>query len=268
MKVSRRSTLRWLGTSGTAAALGLFPELSVRGTNTEDQDEDGFEAVTRNLRARRMDGRELSVEFTRAQRDEHAGMLWRDLGSRGLQPALDLAYGSRVHITVDRTLAGHFMAVPFTDAGSRRAKLYYGSDAMGKRVAFATEWDAGAPGIVGVRDVNAGRARQRSTVRISAETAEIDFTDGGHKSVDLRPIHQGRRGVASVSAGPCTLNGLWCELACGTVLEWSCLYETSVVCGGLALLCPPCAVVCEIVSIVVCTVAALTSCHFVCEPCS
>ena len=79
--------------------------------------------------------------------------------------------------------------------------------------------------------------------------------------------HQGKAGLASVAAGPCSLNGLACALPCGTVVEWSCVYEFGVVCGGITALCPPCGGFCELVTIVVCTVTSIVSCYYVCHPC-
>jgi hypothetical protein len=266
MNVSRRSALRLLGSSGTAMAVGLFPELGLRGGGGEE-DDDGFEPLTRNLLTRPLRVTEIASESARARSDDEAGVLWRDLTSRGLEPDLGVAYGTRARLREDRTLAGQFLAVPFADGRDRRAKLYYGSDMLGKRVAFASEWKANAPEVIDLRDVKGGHATRRSTVKIAGEHVDVEFGDGRRKSADLTFLHQGRRGSASVAADGCSLNGLACTLACGTVIEWSCLYEFSVACVGVTAICPPCGGVCEIVAIVVCTVTSLVSCYYVCQPC-
>ena len=96
----------------------------------------------------------------------------------------------------------------------------------------------------------------------------VEFADGRRKGADLSPlIHEGKAGLASVVAGPCSLNGLACQLACGTIVEWSCIYEFSVACGGVSVICPPCGIFCELITIVVCSVSTMISCHYICEPC-
>lgn len=268
MKVSRRSALRLIGSSGTAMAVGLIPELGLTASGRGHGDDAGYENLTKNLRVRGLKDSELSTEVDRARADGKGGVLWNDLAARGLRPELQLAYGTRARLGDDGGYSGHFVAVPFASGDGRRAKLHYGVDMLGKHVAFASEWNATSPEIINVSEARGSLAYRRSTVRVAGETAVVEFADGRRKSADLSPlIHQGKAGLASVAAGPCSLNGLACVLACGTVVEWSCLYEFSVVCGGITALCPPCGGFCELVTIVVCTVTSIVSCYYVCQPC-
>lgn len=260
--------LRLIGSSGTAVAVALIPELGLTTPGRGHGDNAGYENLTKNLRVRSLKGSELSTEVDRARADARGGVLWNDLTTRGLRPEIQLAYGTRVRLGDDSGYSGHFVAVPFASGDDRRAKLYYGVDMLGKHVAFASEWHATSPEIINVSEARGSLASRRSTVRVAGETAVVEFTDGRRKSADLSPlIHQGKAGLASVAAGPCSLNGLACALACGTVVEWSCLYEFSVVCGGITALCPPCGAFCEVVTIVVCTVTTIVSCYYVCQPC-
>lgn len=268
MKVSRRSALRLIGSSGTAMAVGLIPELGLTAPGRAYGDDDGYENLTKNLRARGLKGSELSTEVDLARADAKGGVLWNALTVDGLRPEFQLAYGTRARLGNEGGYSGHFVAVPFASGDGRRAKLYYGVDMLGKHVAFASEWNATSPEIINVSEARGSLVSRRSTVRMAGETAVVDFADGRRKRADLSPlIHQGKAGLASVAADPCSLNGLACVLACGTVVEWSCLYEFSVVCGGITALCPPCGGFCELVTIVVCTVTSIVSCYYVCQPC-
>jgi hypothetical protein len=249
-------------------AVALIPELGLTRPGRGQRDDTGYENITKNLRVRRLEGGELSTEVDGARADDQGRVLWEALTSRGLRPESQLAYGTRARLGDEGGYSGYFVAIPFASGDGRRAKLHYGIDMLGKHVAFASEWQATSPEIIDVSEVRGSRPFRRSTVRVAGETAVVEFADGRLKSADLSPlIHQGKAGLASVAAGPCSVNGLACVLACGTVVEWSCVYEFSVVCGGITALCPPCGGFCELVTIVVCTVTSIVSCYYVCQPC-
>lgn len=267
MKTSRRSVLRLLGTSTATVAVGLVPELGLR-PKSPPVDDAGFERPTKNLRTRRLDSAALAGAIRRARDFDEAAALWGGLLGQGLNPDLDLAYGSEAHLASDPGLGGHFIAIPFADAENGRAKLYYGVEAGGRVKSFASLWRTDDPQHVEVRAVESDRPVRRSTIAFRDEDAIVSFADGRRKVVRTHPGHTGHgRGLASAVASPCGLNGVVCTVACELVVGLSCFAESTVVCLGVSLLCPPCGAICEVVTIVMCTVVTSYSCYYVCEPC-
>ncbi len=263
--ISRRKVLAIVaaGAGGLVAkASGIMPEIALAGEPTSSALTTTTEG---NMVIEQFDQAAIGRAIGAARADAQGRLLWAALDRDGMRPQPSFAYGARAHIKTDPQLAGHFVAVPFSDGRGRSAKLYYGLEAQGGLKTFVTRWNDVDQKTVEVLDVQAGAARRRSRVLIGADEATIDFADGTrhviHTSAGGRPP-----GLAAPSA-ECTAQGVVCAVVCGTVVGFGCWYESSVVCFGLGLLCPPCGVVCEVVSVIMCGVVVSTSCYYVCRPC-
>jgi hypothetical protein len=200
-----------------------------------------------------------------ARSDKAGRLLWAALEIDGMTAQPSLAYGSRAHLKTDPHVRGHFVAVPFADGRGRSAKLYHGLEAQGGLKSFVVRWNDVDQRTAEVFDVQSAAARRRSTVFLGTAESTIVFADGSRRVV--RPAGRGRPPGLAAPNADCGVEGVMCAISCALVVELSCLYESSVVCGGLALICPPCGAVCEVVTVIMCSVVTSYSCYYVCRPC-
>jgi len=263
--ISRRKVLSIVaaGAGGLIAkASGLMPEIALAG---EPPGSTAGTLTEGNMVIEQFDQSAVGRAIAAARADRQSRLLWAALEKDGMRPQPSLAYGSRAHIKTDPQLAGHFVAVPFIDGRGRSAKLYYGLEAQGGLKSFVTRWNDVDQKSVEVFDVQSGAARRRSKVLLGTDEATIEFADG--TSHVIRTRGQGRPPGLAAPSADCTAQGVVCAVICGTVVGFGCWYESTVVCVGLGLLCPPCGVVCEVVSVIMCGIVTSTSCYYVCRPC-
>ncbi len=263
--ISRRKVLAIIvaGVGGLATrAGGLVPEIamvrSAEGTAARDVTPGG------NLAIEQLDRAEIYRHIGEAQQQSDSRALWQLLVKDGLRPQPQLAYGARASLRSDPNLRGHFVAVPFSSGSGQSATLYQGIDAYGAPKLFATRWNDADTSTVDVFDVKAGRASRRSRVKIGANESVIELIDGTRRTVPM-PAHRGP-GLAAPSAD-CSVDGVFCALACEISVGLVCWAESLVVCAGLTPLCPPCGVICAVVTVIMCGVVTTFSCYYVCRPC-
>jgi hypothetical protein len=263
--ISRRKVLSIVaaGAGGLVAkASGLMPEIALAGETTSS----GMTSTTEgNIVIEHFDQPAIGRAIGAARADAQGRLLWAALETDGMRPQMNFAYGARAHIKTDPQLAGHYVAVPFSDRRGRSAKLYYGLEAQGGLKSFITRWNDDDQKAVEVFDVQAGVARRRSRVLIGIDEATIDFA-GGARHV-IHTTGAGRPPGFAAPSAECNAQGVVCAVVCGTVVGFGCWYESTVVCVGLGILCPPCGAVCEVISVIMCGIVASTSCYYVCRPC-
>jgi len=263
--ISRRKVLSIVaaGAGGLIAkASGLMPEIALAG---EPPGSTAGTLTEGNMVIEQFDQAAVGRAIGAARADEQGRVLWAALEKDGMRPQPSLAYGSRAHIKTNPQLAGHFVAVPFSDGRGRYAKLYYGLEALGGLKSFVMRWNDADQKSVEVFDVQSGAARRRSRVLLGTDESTIDFADGSRRVI--RTPGRGRPPGLAAPAADCGVEGVMCTVVCTLTVELSCLYESSVVCVGLAAICPPCGAVCEVVTIVMCSVVTAYSCYYVCRPC-
>ena len=264
--ISRRKVLAIIatGVGGVAAkAGGLMPEIAM----ARNADAPASQGVTPggNLAIAEFDRPEVARLIGEAQRNADSRALWQLLQKDGLHPQPQLAYGARAYLRNDPKLRGHFLALPFSSGAGQSAALYQGVDAYGAPKLFATRWNDADTSTVDVFDVNGGRASRRSRVRIGTNESVIELVDGTRRTVPM-PARRGP-GLAAPSAD-CGVNGVWCALACELTVGLACWAESLVVCAGVAPFCPPCGVICAVVTVIMCAVVTTVSCYYVCQPCA
>lgn len=263
--ISRRKVLAIIAAgvgSVAAKASGLMPEIAM----ARNADAPAAQGVTPegNLAIEELDRDGIAQLIAEGQLNADTRALWQLLEKDGLRPQPQLGYGARAHLRTDPKLRGHFVAVPFSNGAGLSATVYGGVDAYGERKLFATRWHDVDRSTVDVFDVKAGRASRRSRVTIGANEAVIELVDGTRRTVRM-PARRGP-GLAAPSAD-CSVDGVWCALACETAVGLACWAESLVVCAGIAPLCPPCGVVCAVVTVIMCGVVTTVSCYYVCHPC-
>jgi hypothetical protein len=245
-----------------AKASGIMPEIAIAG---EPSGLTGATTTEGGLVIEAFDQAALSHAIGDARSNREARVLWETLEADGMRAQPGLAYGSRAQIKTNPQLRGHFVALPFTDGRGRSAKLYHALEAQGRLKSFVARWDDADQRTVDVLDVRAGAARRRSRVLVGSDESTIDFADGSRKVV--RTGGRGRPPGLAAPVADCGVGGVMCAISCGLVVELSCVYESTVVCGGLALICPPCGAFCAVVTVVMCSVVTSYSCYYVCGPC-
>lgn len=263
--ISRRKVLSIVaaGAGGLIAkASGLMPEIALAG---EPPGSTAGTLTEGNMVIEQFDQAAVGRAIAAARGDRQSRVLWTALERDGMRPQPSLAYGSRAHIKTDPQLAGHFVAVPFIDGRGRSAKLYYGVEAQGGPKSFVMRWNDADQKTVDFFDVEVGAARRRSTVSLGTDESTIVLADGSRHVI--RTPGRGRAPGLAAPSADCPVEGVVCAIVCGVTVGYACWYETTVVCVGLAMICPPCGVVCEVVSFVMCGVVVATSCYYVCRPC-
>jgi hypothetical protein len=263
--ISRRKVLSIVtaGAGGLVAkASGLMPEIALAG---ETPSSIAATTTEGNLVIEQFDQAAIARALGDARSDRDGRLLWAALESDRMVAQSSLAYGARAHLKTDPQVRGHFVAVPFADGLGRSAKLYHGLEAQGGLKSFVLRWKEVDQRAVEVFDVQAGAARRRSTVFLGTAESTIVFADGSRRVIPTPG--RGRPPGLAAPAADCGVEGVICAISCALVVELSCLYESSVVCGGLTLICPPCGAVCEVVTIVMCSVVTSYSCYYVCRSC-
>lgn len=263
--ISRRKVLSIVAASAgglVAKASGLMPEIALAG----EAPSSGAATTTEgNMVLEQFDSAAIGRAIGDARADKEGRLLWAALERDGMRAQPNFAYGSRAHLASDPQVRGHFVAVPFSDGFGRSAKLYHGLEAQGGLKSFVMRWNDVDQKTVDFFDVQTGAARQRSTVFRGTAESTIVLADGSRHVI--RTPGRGRTpGLAAPSAA-CPVEGVICAIVCGVTVGFACWYETAVVCVGLGILCPPCGVICEVVSFVMCGVVTATSCYYVCRPC-
>jgi hypothetical protein len=263
--LSRRKVLSIVaaGAGGLVAkASGLMPEIALAG----EPPSSGAGATTEgNMVIEQLDRAAIGRALGDARADGAGRLLWAALESDGMVAQPGLAYGSRAHLKTDPRLRGHFVAMPFSDGHGRSAKLYHALEAQGGLKSFVLRWNDVDQRTVEVFDVQSGAARRRSTVFLGTAEATIVFADGTRKVI--RTSGRGRPPGLAAPNADCGVEGVMCSIVCALTVELSCLYESTVVCGGLTIICPLCGAVCEVVTVVMCSVVTAYSCYYVCKPC-
>ena len=263
--ISRRKVLAIVAASAgglVAKATGLMTEIALAG---ETPDSAAATLTEGNMVIEPFDQSAVGRAIGAARSDGQSRLLWAALERDGMRPHASLTYGARAHIKSDPRLAGHFVAVPFSDGRGRSAKLYYGLEAQGGLKSFVTQWNDVDQKSGEVFDVQSGAVRRRSRVLVGSDESTIDFADGSRHVIRTSP--RGRPPGLAAPSADCNAEGVVCAVICGTVVGFGCWYESTVVCVGLGLLCPPCGVVCEVVSVIMCGIVTSYSCYYVCRPC-
>lgn len=193
--------------------------------------------------------------------------LWAESRRRGLDIDLAAARGSWAHVRPHAPDEGFVVLVPLMAGGDMAGRFIFGRDVRGEAKSMLTTWASGRSDVVSVYEAPGGEAIvRRSTVTFVNDAALVEFPDGSRKTVRARPSSAKGPGLRAPLAD-CGLNGVWCSIACDLTVGLSCSATAAVVCVGVSPLCPPCGLVCAVITVVVCSVTTSFSCYYVCQPC-
>lgn len=270
--ISRRKVLSIVAAGAgslVAKASGLMPEIALAGETPSSAGltpgSAGATTTEGNMVIEQFDRAAIGRALGEVRAVKEGRLLWAALERDGMRAQPSLAYGSRAHLRTDPQVRGHFIAVPFSDGLGRSAKLYHGLEALGGLKSFVMRWNDVDQRNVEFLEARSGAARLRSRVLLGTDEATIVFADGSRHV--MRSSGRGRPPGLAAPSADCGVDGVMCAVVCGVTVGWACWYESSVVCVGFAALCPPCGLICEAVSVIMCGAVTAYSCYYVCSPC-